>query len=80
MTTISLFDAKTHLSRLVDDLIAGREREIVVSRHGKPVVKIEPIRNSNTDKRIGLARGRFKVPDSIDKSNADVARLFSGKA
>jgi len=43
MHTVSLFDAKTHLSRFVEELIGGREDSIVVSRRGKPVVKIIPI-------------------------------------
>lgn len=77
MTTVSLFDAKTHLSRLVDDLVSGRERRVVISRHGKPVVSLEPIHAPDTSKRIGIARGRFNVPASIDGSNAIVAELFT---
>ena len=79
MTTISLFDAKAHLSRLVDDLVSGREERIVISRHGKPVVSLEPIRVMDVTKRIGIARGRFTVPESIDRSNKTIAALFAGK-
>jgi len=78
MTSVSLFDAKTHLSRLVEDLVSGKQHQVVISRHGKPVVRMEPIHTPDTSKRIGLARGRFKVPDDIDKSNPLVAALFTG--
>ncbi len=71
MSTISLFNAKTHLSRLVDDLIAGKQDQVIVSRHGKPVVRILPFHRKAADKRIGVARGRFEVPDTIDAVNPD---------
>jgi energy-coupling factor transporter ATP-binding protein EcfA2 len=32
-----LFDANTHLSRLIDQIATGAETEIVVSRNGEPV-------------------------------------------
>jgi antitoxin (DNA-binding transcriptional repressor) of toxin-antitoxin stability system len=80
MSTVSLFDAKTHLSRLVEDLVSGQEREVIISRHGKPVARMEPVRPAQTSKRIGIAKGRFKVPDSIDRANPVIAKMFSGKA
>jgi len=79
MSTISLYDAKAHLSRLVDEVITGKRDHVVISRHGKPVVRLEPIRPVDASRRIGLAKGRFVVPANIDRSNAAVARLFNGK-
>ena len=79
MHTLSLFEAKTHLSRIVQSLVDGSEDEVIISRHGKPVARVSPLRKIEVSKRIGLAKGRFKVPDDIDASNAVVARLFSGK-
>ncbi len=80
MHTVSLFDAKTHLSRIVEELLKGREDSVVVSRRGRPVVKIVPIRKTDSSKRIGVARGRFEVPDNIDALNPVISDLFSGKA
>ena len=80
MHTVSLFDAKTHLSRIVEELLTGREDSVVVSRRGLPVVKIVPIRKTDSSKRIGVARGRFEVPDNIDALNPAISDLFSGKA
>ena len=79
MHTVSLFDAKTHLSRIVQDLLSGNDDSVVVSRHGKPVVKIIPFREVGAEKRIGAARGRFNVPDNIDALNPAVEKLFSVK-
>ena len=78
MQTVSLFNAKTHLSRLIDQIASGAEDEIVISRNGKPVARVVPIRR-DTSSRVGMARGEFEVPEDIDRRNAEVARLFSGE-
>lgn len=82
MQTISLFDAKTHLSRIVEDLTRGTEQEVVISRHGKPMVRVVAIHPKDASRRIGLKKGQFVVPDDIDSANPEVARLFAaeGKA
>ncbi|MDO8958179.1 MAG: type II toxin-antitoxin system prevent-host-death family antitoxin [Rhodocyclaceae bacterium] len=78
MQTISLFDAKTHLSRLIDQIASGAESEIVISRNGKPVARVVPI-HEDASRRIGLAKGEFEVPEDIDLHNAEVAALFHGE-
>jgi len=80
MTAVSLFDAKTHLSRLVEELASGQEREIIISRHGKPVGKLEPFCPASVAKRIGIAKGRVKVPPSIDRMNPTIIRMFNARA
>ncbi len=77
MQTVSLFDAKTHLSRLIEQIVSGAESEIVISRNGKPVARVLPI-TQDTSSRIGIAQGEFEVPDDIDAHNAEVADLFYG--
>jgi prevent-host-death family protein len=77
MQTVSLFDAKTHLSRLIEQIATGAENEIVISRNGKPVARVLPIQ-PDASQRIGVAAGEFEVPDDIDAHNAEVAELFHG--
>jgi len=76
MHTVSLFEAKTHLSRIVETLVAGKEDRVIISRRGKPVVCVTALRQADASKRIGQARGRFIVPDDIDRVNAKIATLF----
>jgi antitoxin (DNA-binding transcriptional repressor) of toxin-antitoxin stability system len=76
MHTVSLFDAKTHLSRIVEDLLTGREDRVIISRRGKPVACVTPLKTVDTTKRSGIARGQFEVPDDIDAKNPEVAVLF----
>lgn len=80
MPSVNMLQAKSSLSRLVESIEQGREREIVIARNGRPVVKLVPIDAGPAGKRIGVAKGKFKVPDDIDAHNDEVAKLFlSGK-
>ncbi|MEQ1484399.1 type II toxin-antitoxin system Phd/YefM family antitoxin [Methyloglobulus sp.] len=77
MTTVNLFHAKTHLSKLVDQIASGEESEVVISRNGKPVARMVPIKqNKDISCRIGIAEGEFTVPENIDSANEEVAKLF----
>ena len=78
MQTVSLFEAKTHLSRIVEAILSGKEEQVVISRRGKPAVRLTAIQGTDTSKRIGLAHGRFKIPDNIDGTNSVIASLFNG--
>ena len=50
MRTLGAFEAKTHLSKLLDQVAAGEE--ITITRHGEPVAKLVPI--ASADKRADL--------------------------
>lgn len=78
MPPVNMLQAKSSLSRLVEAIEQGREREIVIARNGRPAAKLVPMEAVPAGKRIGVAKGRFKVPDSIDAHNKEVAKLFPG--
>jgi len=78
MQSVNMLQAKSSLSRLVEAIEQGKEREIVIARNGRPAAKLVPMDTVPVGKRIGVAKGRFEVPDSIDAHNEDVARLFLG--
>lgn len=76
METVNMLEAKSNLSRLVEAIERGKEREIVIARNGRPVARLVPIAEQPPERRIGVAKGAFDVPDNIDASNEEVARLF----
>ncbi|MGR8981475.1 MAG: type II toxin-antitoxin system Phd/YefM family antitoxin [Gammaproteobacteria bacterium] len=80
MTTVNMLKAKSSLSRLVEAIEQGEEREIVIARNGRPAAKLVPIDTGSPLKRIGVAKDLFEVPDSIDAHNDEVTRLFMGEA
>jgi prevent-host-death family protein len=61
--SVGVHEAKTHLSRLLEDVAAGEE--IVITRRGEEVATLVPVRRSST-RRFGMDRGRFVVPDDFD--------------
>ena len=79
MQTVNMLQAKSSLSRLVEAIEQGHEREIVIARNGRPAAKLFPMDTAPSGKRIGVAKGLFVVPDSIDAHNDEVARLFMGE-
>lgn len=78
MRSVNMLQAKSSLSRLVEAIELGEEREIVIARNGRPAAKLVPIDTLPEGQRIGVAKGKFEVPDDIDASNEEVARLFMG--
>jgi antitoxin (DNA-binding transcriptional repressor) of toxin-antitoxin stability system len=79
MHIVNMLQAKSSLSRLVEAIEQGREREIVIARNGRPAAKLVPMDTVPSGKRIGIAIGLFVVPDSIDAHNDEVAQLFMGE-
>ena len=52
---ISIYDAKTHLSNLIQQLVEEKEDVIYISKNGKPIVQLTLIKNKRT-KRLGVAK------------------------
>ncbi len=78
MSSVNMLQAKSSLSRLVEAIEQGQEREIIIARNGRPAAKLVPMDAVPAGKRIGIAKGKFKVPDSIDAHNDEIARMFLG--
>lgn len=76
MSTVNMLEAKTHLSKLVEQVESGEEPEIIIARNGRPAAKLVRFGGKPAGKRIGVAKGKFEVPDDIDADNAEIARLF----
>ena len=52
--------------------------EVQIARNGRPVVKIVPIQPIPASKRIGVAEGKFSVPDDLDAGSDDIAASLLG--
>jgi prevent-host-death family protein len=75
---VNMLEAKSTLSRLVQAVEEGREAEVIIARNGRPAARLVPIEKAPAARRLGVARGRFTVPPSIDDHQAEVAGLFLG--
>ena len=56
---ISIYDAKTHLSNLIQQLVEEKEDVIYISKNGKPLVQLTLIKNKRS-KRLGVAKKEMK--------------------
>ena len=64
---VSVMQAKERLYELLGMLEDGEENQIVITRKGKPVAKImDYYRDPDPAQRIGIAKGKFTVPDDFD--------------
>lgn len=78
METVNIYDAKTRLSQLVDKAAAGED--VVVSRNGKPLVRITQLQAPKRRIRFGLLKGKLTVPSDFDAPLADdVLAGFEGR-
>ena len=73
---VGVFEAKTDFSRLIRLVESKREESITVARNGRPVAKIVPYDNAPVSKRIGVAKGKFEVPDDFDAGNEEIAAML----
>ena len=77
MRTVNLHEARTHLSRLVDQAVEGEP--FVIARSGKPRVKVAALDAPTEPQRLGFLAGEMVVPDDFDQmGNNEIAALFAG--
>ncbi len=80
MPVVNMLDAKSKLSRLVQAVESGEEKEIVIARNGKPAARLVPIEKApDVSKRIGIAKGLYDIPDEFDELDAEIEKLFHGE-
>jgi prevent-host-death family protein len=76
METINIHEAKTHLSRIVEEVAGGTE--VLIAKAGKPMVRMSPLRAERAI-RFGVLKGKLTVPDDFDAPLPDeVLAGFSG--
>jgi len=62
--TVNIYDAKTRLSQLVDLAAAGQD--VVVSRNGKPLVRITRLDTPKRQIKFGVLKGKVIVAEDFD--------------
>jgi prevent-host-death family protein len=76
--SVNIHDAKTHLSRLVDEVSAGEE--IIIAKAGKPLARLIPFRAGTRRRKLGVLTGRFSVPDDFDAPlPSEIIEDFEGR-
>ena len=79
MDTYNIHDAKTHLSRLLEEVQRGES--FVIAKAGKPIARVTSIetRPPESGERLGFLAGQIEVPEDFDRmGEGDIASLFGG--
>ena len=66
---VNVHEAKTHLSRLLEQAMAGEE--VVIMRSGRPLVRLAPVASAPLRRKLGTAKGHFVVPRDFDAPLAE---------
>lgn len=78
METVNIYDAKTRLSQLVDKAASGED--VVVSRNGRPLVRITRLDDDKRRVRFGVLKGKLQVAADFDAPLPDdVQARFEGR-
>ena len=62
---INIHEAKTHLSRLVEDVAGGSE--VTIAKGGKAMARLVPLRRDDTPRRPGLLKGKLRMSDDFER-------------
>ncbi len=80
MKTVNIHEAKTHLSRLIED--ASKGKPFIIAKAGKPMVKVVAIDapTGRQVRRLGFLKGEFLIPDDFDQmGRGEIEELFTGE-
>ena len=81
MKTVNIHEAKTQLSKLVEE--ASKGEFFVIAKAGKPLVRVTALTApvGAEVRRLGFMSGQISVPDDFDRmGSGDIERLFGGGA
>jgi len=78
MRTVNIHEAKTHLSRLIEQAVEGES--FVIAKAGKPLVKVIALSapEAGQVKRLGFLAGQISVPDDFDQIGVEEISLLFG--
>ena len=72
-----MYEAKTNLSKISKLLEEKKEDIIIISRNGKPILKVTLYEDNGRESLFGCAKGMFKIPKNFDE--IDINDDFKGE-
>ena len=63
---INIHEAKTHLSRLVEDVAGGSE--VLIAKGGRAMARLVPLGRHDSPRKVGLLKGELRIGDDFDRS------------
>jgi prevent-host-death family protein len=73
---MNIYEAKTHLSQLVDQAAAGED--VVIARNGRPVARLVPVEQKPGRRVPGAWKGKVWIAPDFDETPQELIDLFYG--
>jgi prevent-host-death family protein len=64
MKIVNIYEAKTHLSRLLREVALGED--VVIAKDGRPLARLVPVTSESAPRELGFAAGRVVIGDDFD--------------
>jgi len=64
MHQVNIHEAKTHLSRLIQEVMNGED--VIIAKDNKPVVKLVSLNSQKPQRQLGTAKGKIIMADDFD--------------
>lgn len=77
MPVVNMHEAKSQLSRLVDQVEKGAE--VVIARAGRPVARLIRYEPAHAPRRFGAYAGQVRVADDFDELRDEIRAAFEGE-
>jgi prevent-host-death family protein len=70
----NIYEAKTHLSRLIKRTLDGEE--VIIAKAGKPLVRLVPADSEKKPVKFGLLKGQIHIAEDFDEFGPELQRIF----
>jgi prevent-host-death family protein len=75
MKTLNITEARTQLSKIVNDAASGKTT--IIARNGRPVARIVPFDNRKPEKiRFGTLKGKIEIREDFDAPDEEIIEMF----
>ncbi|OGY09497.1 MAG: hypothetical protein A2782_04395 [Candidatus Blackburnbacteria bacterium RIFCSPHIGHO2_01_FULL_43_15b] len=74
MIIANIHEAKTNLSKLLEQVAQGKE--VIIAKAGKPVARLVPHKEELQPRMPGALKGKISVPDDFNDEDEEINKLF----
>ncbi len=75
MLVLNIYEAKTHLSSLIQKAVNGEK--VIIAKSGKPLVELIPYTGKENALTFGFLKGKIKIADDFDSFDEEIADMFA---
>lgn len=78
MHTVNMHEAKTRLSSLVEEAVAGED--VIIAKSGNPLVRLVPVKKKIQQRKPGRFKGRISIAADFEETPEEIIEAFEGRS